>query len=228
MLNMTCTTRMTSSRRIMCRDKGFTLLEVMVAVVVLSIIMSTAYGALRLGARSWEAGVTRALETGYFRTAAGFLQRQISQAVPMTWPGVNNERITFSGKRDQLRFIGPAPQQQESAGLFEYSLTVRPEDNQKQLVLSYVPFNPGGENFQEPEPDQQQVLAGGLQDVSFEYYGINTVSGAKSTNAAPGWYRHWADDALQLPALIRVRILTDPAERQWPELLIPMRSRHQS
>ena len=228
MLKKNCTPRITPPCHTLRRNHGFTLLEVMVAIVVLSIIMSTAYGALRLGARSWEAGVTRALETGDIRTAAGFLQRQISQAVAMTWPEDVDGRITFSGKRDLLQFIGPAPQQQEYAGLFEYSLAVKTEEYRTPLVLSYVPFNPGGEEFQTPGPDQQQVLVQDLQDVSFDYYGVKAVTGARTANAVARWHRDWADDALQSPVLIRIRVLADPAQQQWPELLIPMRSRHPS
>lgn len=210
------------------RDSGFTLLEVLVAVMVLSIIMTTAFGALRLGARSWEAGVTRAIETGDFRTAAGFLQRQINQTLAMTWPGENTGRIAFSGLRNRLRFIGPAPQQQQYAGLFEYTLAVRTQDLEKELVLSYVPFNPGNNNFQTPRPDQQQVLAQGLTAVSFEYYGVNTVTGATTTTAAAAWHRHWAPDAQQLPELIKIHVQAESPERQWPDLIIAVHARLQS
>ncbi len=210
------------------RAGGFTLLEVMVAILLLTIIMSTSYGALRLGARSWEAGITRAHETGDFRSAAGFLYRQINQAVAMTWPGENAGRITFSGRHDRLQFIGPAPQQQEYAGLFEYTLAVKTQGSDKQLVLSYVPFNPGGENFQTPEPDQQQVLAQNLSAVAFEYYGINTVTGARTTTAKAAWHRQWAPDAADFPQLIRILVQADPAESQWPELIIAIRARQPS
>jgi general secretion pathway protein J len=224
----TVATHNTCPRRALQRNAGFTLLEVMVAILLLTIIMSTAYGALRLGARSWEAGITRAIETGDFRTAAGFLQRQISQTVAMTWPGENAGRITFLGKHDQLRFIGPAPQQQAFAGLFEYSLAVQTEGFEKQLVLSYVPFDPDGESFQTPKPGQQQILAENLTAVSFEYYGVNTVTGARTTTATAAWHRDWAVDAMQLPELIRVQVQAGPAELQWPELIITLRARHQS
>ena len=105
---------------------------------------------------------------------------------------------------------------------------MKTEDYRKQLVLSYVPFNPGGKEFQAPGPDQQQVLVQDLQDASFDYYGVKAATGARTANAKAGWHRDWAEDALQLPLLIRIRVLADPAQQHWPELLIPMRSRHQS
>ena len=68
------------------RNDGFTLLEVLVAVVIMAVIMTTAFGALRLGGRSWEAGVTRASDNERFRAVADLLRRQVHQVIPMSWP----------------------------------------------------------------------------------------------------------------------------------------------
>ena len=67
----------------MRRVRGFTLLEIMVAMVVLSLIVTTAFGALRLGERSWEAGLARSGETETLRSVAGVLQRQFNQTLPL-------------------------------------------------------------------------------------------------------------------------------------------------
>ena len=106
-------------------DGGFTLLEVLVAVVIMAVIMTTAFGALRLGGRSWEAGVTRASDNERFRAVADLLRRQVSQVIPMTWPDGSKKRIAFEGASDQLRFVSPAPQQHRQAGLFEYGLSTQ-------------------------------------------------------------------------------------------------------
>ena len=67
------------------RNDGFTLLEVLVAVVIMAVIMTTAFGALRLGGRSWEAGVSRASDNERFRAVADLLRRQVHQVIPMSW-----------------------------------------------------------------------------------------------------------------------------------------------
>ena len=124
---------------------GFTLLEVLVAVTVMGLILTAAFGALRLGSRSWEAGIARAAETEERRSVAGFLQRQFAQALPLTWPEDNKDTpLAFDGSARQVRFIAPSPQQQASAGLFEFALTAeRPEAGAAaRLVLSYAPFSP--------------------------------------------------------------------------------------
>ena len=209
-------------------DRGFTLLEVMVAIVLLSIIMTTAYGALRLGARSWEAGVTRAVATGDYRTAVEIVQRQASQALAITWPDDATRPIAFTGEQDRCRFIAPAPQQYRQAGLFEYTLAVSASDTGKQLLLSYMPYRPGGSDFRNPDPEQQLILADGLMAVSIDYFGAEPVTGARTANAPAAWHRQWPAQAQQLPELVRIRVEAKPAGQQWPELIIPMRARRPS
>ena len=92
------------------RGGGFTLLEVLVAVVIMAVIMTTAFGALRLGGRSWEAGVTRASDNESFRAVADLLRRQVSQVIEMRWPDDRENLIAFEGTSGQLRFVAPAPQ----------------------------------------------------------------------------------------------------------------------
>ena len=91
-----------------------------------------------------------------------------------------------------------------------------------------LPFNPGGSNFQIPQPDQVQTLAEGLEEVSFEYYGINTATGARTTNARAAWNQRWDATATQLPELIRINLQAGPAEQEWPELIIALPARAQS
>lgn len=203
---------------------GFTLLEIMVAIVVLSIIMTTAYGALRMGARSWEAGVERTLESDDLRSTASFLQRQISQALVMTWPDELERHITFSGERTRLQFIAPAPLQSGDAGLYEYTLSVEDGATGSQLVLAYIPYDPGGEAFRKPGPDQRLVLAQRLDGVEFDYFGNNARLGAVSSNAVPAWHSQWDQAAQQAPALVRIRIAADTAAGRWPELVIPLQA----
>ena len=138
---------------------GFTLLEVLVAVVIMAVIMTTAFGALRLGGRSWEAGVTRASDNERFRAVADLMRRQVSQIIPMTWPDGTKKRIAFEGASDQLRFVSPAPQQHRQAGLFEYGLSAQRDGPDTNLILSFIPFNPDSEAFQRPA--QRSTAAAG-------------------------------------------------------------------
>jgi general secretion pathway protein J len=206
------------------RNKGFTLLEVLVAVVIMAVIMTTAFGALRLGGRSWEAGIARASGNEAFRAVADLLRRQIAQIIPMTWPGDTETRIALEGTSEQLRFVAPAPQQYRHAGLFEYSLTVQRQGLDTNLVLSYIPFIPDGEEFQTPASHQQVQLVEGLQRVSFDYFGnpANTGVRARSNKEPPRWHRRWDADAQEFPDLIRVRMEVNEGQQPWPDLYLAL------
>jgi len=208
------------------RYRGFTLLEVLVAVVIMAVIMTTAFAALRLGGRSWEAGVTRASGNESFRAVADLLRRQVSQVIPMRWPSDDNEKpIAFEGAPAQLRFVAPAPQQYRHAGLFEYGLIVQRDGVDTNLLLSYIPFNPDAEAFQTPASDQQLRLVGGLQSVSFDYFGSPAKTATRRTRTSsqpPRWHRRWDADAQSFPDLIRVRMEVNDGEQPWPDLYLAL------
>jgi general secretion pathway protein J len=208
------------------RDDGFTLLEVLVAVVIMAVIMTTAFGALRLGGRSWEAGVSRASDNERFRAVADLLRRQVHQVIPMSWPEDKEKRIAFEGASNQLRFIAPAPKQHRQAGLFEYGMSARREGVDTDLVLSFIPFNPDAEAFQRPARDQQVLLVEGLQRVTFEYFGSPGNAGvrgrARTSAQPPSWQPRWAADATRYPQLIRVRLEVNEGQQAWPELYLAL------
>ena len=69
-------------------QSGFTLLELLVAIMIFTLIMTTAMGAVRVGSRSFEAGISRADETAEIRVIANILRRQFRQLLPSTWTEV--------------------------------------------------------------------------------------------------------------------------------------------
>jgi len=206
------------------RNRGFTLLEVLVAVVIMAVIMTTAFGALRLGSRSWEAGITHASGNETFRTVADLLRRQVAQVIPMTWVDDTQQRIAFEGTAEQLRFIAPAPQQYRQAGLFEYGIAAQRQGLATSLVLSYAPYNPESREFQVTANQQQVQLVEGLQHVSFDYFGSSTRHGSSAENRgeAPRWYPRWDISSQEYPNLIRVRMEVSEGQQPWPDLYLAL------
>ena len=218
-------TDVTKARETIRRNTGFTLLEVLVAIVIMAVIMTTAFGALRLGGRSWEAGVTRASDNESFRAVADLLRRQVSQVIDMRWEDGTEKRIAFAGTSGQLHFVAPAPRQYRRAGLFEYGLIVQRDGQDTNLLLSFVPFNPDAEAFQTPARDQLLRLVGGLQSVSFDYFGnpgttTGRASRARKNTQPPRWHRRWDADAQQYPDLIRIRMEVNEGQQPWPDLYL--------
>ena len=200
-------------------ETGFTLLEMMVAMVVLAMIVTTAFGALRLGERSWEAGLAHATETETLRTVAGLLQRQFNQILPIAWTG-DRKNIAFSGARDQLRFIAPAPHHHGATGLFEFTLVLEPHEHDARLVLYYQLHDPDRNGLRPLDSDRQQVvLVEELESATFAYYGSPVAADP------PEWHSQWSKDAEAFPQLVRARFSTGEGQRQWPELLLALHAK---
>ena len=124
-------------------DAGFTLIEVIVAMVVLAMIMTTAFGALRLGDRSWEAGMQRAGESEQLRTTVTLLRRQLNQILPMVWSVDNERRIAFNGDRTRVQFIAPAPQHHAYSLFLSISISSIPGILPSIFLgVSYIPRAP--------------------------------------------------------------------------------------
>lgn len=197
-------------------EAGFTLLEMMVAMVVLAMIVTTAFGALRLGERSWEAGLARASETETLRTVAGLLQRQFNQILPLTWTEDTQTYIAFSGARDRVRFIAPAPQHHGATGLFEFTLVAEPDASGARLVLYYRLHNPDSAGFQPDGGDRQRVLlVDELKTAAFAYYGSPVA------DDPPRWHPQWSSTAEAFPQLVRARLVAND-EQQWPTLFLAL------
>jgi len=200
-------------------EAGFTLLEIMVAMVVLTMIITAAFGALRLGERSWETGLTRAGETEALRTVSGLLQRQFNQILPLSWTEQTQTYIAFSGSQDQVRFIAPAPQHHGATGLFEYTLIVQPHASGYRLVLYYRLYDPDRTGFMPDNSDSQRVmLLDKLKNATFSFYG-SPVSGD-----LPRWYSRWGSDAETFPQLVHAHLVANSERLQLPELFLSLQS----
>jgi prepilin-type N-terminal cleavage/methylation domain-containing protein len=192
--------------------QGFTLLEFLVVMSILALIMTAAFGAVRLGSVSFAAGVTRADETEQIRATATFLQRQFAQLATIVYQLDAETEISFQGDRGNIRFVAPAPQYSASAGLFVYSLTAEGHYGQRKLMLAHAPYDPGAEVFAAMQDAAPVTLVPQLSDIRFEYYG------RKFQHEDPAWYDSWGGEQAIFPRLIRIHLATAQGDSRWPEL----------
>jgi general secretion pathway protein J len=209
------------------RADGFTLLELLVAIMVLTLLMTAGFGALRLGGRSYETGVERSASSETTRSVADFLRRQFAQIVPVAADDGDTPRFAFEGDDTHVRFVAPAPRHPDAGGLLVYTLGIEATGRSQRLVLSYALFDPGRPDdlLHTPVTDTQYklILAEGLETASFQYYGL---SSRRPTQ--PGWQDTWPPDEEGLPELVRMT-LTDPHQvNGWPDMIFKVRSETRS
>jgi len=197
--------------------RGFTLLELLVAVMILTLMMTVAFGAVRLGSRSLEAGIKRANASEEVRTVSDFLRRQFAQMIPISVGDDEVAQIAFAGDQNSIRFIAAARRHPAFAGLLVYTLDTEEYADVQRLVLSYAPFDPGAGNLREAKSGQHLILADGFATISFEFFG------KKAADSLPLWHTEWPDDEENLPELVRIRLVAMNDIGNWPELVLKIR-----
>lgn len=198
---------------------GFTLLELLVAIMVLSMVMTAAFGAVRVGSRSFAAGVLHADETAEIRAIANLLRHQFRQLLLITRVENRRDFIAFTGDRYHVQFVGPAPDSASGAGYLVYRLTAEPSAETSRLILNFAPFDPGSDEFTIPGNSGRELLTNRLSRVTFDYFGAHD----ERTQAA--WHTEWPADSARLPLVVRMHLTS--SGQQWPDLLFRVRFEEQ-
>jgi len=194
-------------------NRGFTLLEFVVALALVTTVLSLLFGGLRLGARAWDAVEHRTVKLNDDQLAARFIVRQIEQARPVLLKQRNGEQWAgFSGGPGALRFVAPLAAQAGAGGLYWLSFdVVATGEDARRLELSYKLFQTEHwERYGAADTVQTVVLYDALAEVELSYFG------APTPEAPARWLSGWSDKE-KLPQLVRLRFRSKDAA--WRELI---------
>jgi general secretion pathway protein J len=192
------------------REAGFTLLELLVALVVFGLLAIGLYSGVRtateaLRHQSSRIGVTAELDaiTRTLRTLLGGLP--VAPA-PGNDPNASPRPIAFLGTADRLAFIGDLPTGVGGKARAEATLAVVGD----QLVLAWRPHRHEAEGARPKLVET--VLLQNVARLSLAYWG-------PSPEGTGNWLAQWGGAAL--PALIRVRLsFAAGDQRRWPDMIV--------
>lgn len=190
---------------------GFTLVELLVAVMILTLVLTIALGAVRVGNRSFQTGIMRTDHATEIRTLAKVLRRLFLQLLPVIWNENGRDFIAFEGNTHQLHFIGPAPEGSTGPGYLVYQLGVAPSSDGSRVTLTFAPFDPGSLRFTASKISGRELLTDNLSGVSFDYFGV------QDERDKPSWHALWPSHSGRLPTIVRMRLASSAT--QWPDLL---------
>lgn len=182
----------------MNRARGFTLLEMLLAVSLLVLLAALAYGTLRLGVRGWESAGEHTDQDDALRVAWPFLHEAISGAITQRTP---RGELRFDGQSQALTWIALLPSQ-FAHGPQELTLqldSASQNPHPRLLLQARPPAEPDA-------PAQQAVLVDAVADLDIRF------------QAADGqWLDTWQAQR-QLPQLVRVDV-TPVGRAPWPPLI---------
>ncbi len=202
------------------KQRGFTLLEMIIGITLLGFILVLLYGGLRLSIRSWDSGNQRVEATSRQVIVSDFLRRLLAQTYPLQWTEDDGKKtLAFSGAPDTLQFAGPIPARLGAGGIQLIALDAPKDEPGQALRVRWQAPDPKTHGFDfsaEFDATDQAHLVKGLDKVEFAYFG------AETKDDDPAWHDEWHSDTL-LPQLIRLR-LTPIGGRQWPDLMVAVKS----
>jgi general secretion pathway protein J len=194
------------------REAGFTLVELLVAFALFSLLSLLVVSALRIGAKSWERGDAHATRLQDTLAAQTLLRRLVSEAYPLfiTVPG-GDGFADFQGDAGSMSFLSAAPRSLDHGGRFRFTLTSAKSATLNDLVLQASPelAADAGSSLS----TSRTVLAN-ISGVDFGFYG--TKRGSREAL----WHTTWTKER-ELPQLVRIRLqFLVGDEGTWPDLIV--------
>ena len=185
---------------------GFTLLEILVALVVFGFVAAGLAQGVRFGLQAWATQGRRLAQQGDMDAVDRALRRLIEDADG----GEADQPPPLRGGAHALALLTRLPSGLAAAGdAAEVAIGV---DGEQRLVVRAMP-QPHAERLR-PEPAIQSVLLEHVDHIDLSYF----------AGAAHAWATVW--QAASLPDLVRLRIVFPKGDRRhWPDLVAsPMQS----
>lgn len=203
--------------------RGFTLLELLVAMTLLALLAGLLFGGLSFGVRVWEKGDAELENMAELQIAQGLIRRLISRALVIDLTEVEDEDAAiFEGTMDAMSFVGPAPAQSLPGGFYRLSFRADDESGKSRLVMSWRLLDPdergagAGAGTGEDEDENVVVLVENIADLSLAFFGTDNEDG----DGDPRWQDHW-EDMPGPPLLVRMTVTFPDGDRRiWPELVV--------
>jgi general secretion pathway protein J len=200
------------------RARGFSLIEVLLASVLLALLMAGAFAGVRTATRAVDSGEALIDRTNRIRVAQEFVRRQFGQALyaPFASDRGSGERIVFEGERDAVRFVSAMPGYLGHGGPYVQQLSFEREGGERRLLFRHAILNGYDGDDAAVGEGEPVLLLGGIREARFEYRALDDQGELED------WRDDW-DKRARAPVMVRVLIEFEPETRmRWPELVVPL------
>lgn len=221
-------------------QRGFTLVELQVALLLVSLIAVLMIGALRVSTQTWDKVTIKQDIAEHRLLVANLLRKQLGSMRFFRVRLETGELVTsFMGDQNSLHFVAPFPTFRNDGNLYWWSLKSiwNDETQHYQLVLDYLPYLEGEtlqlENDGSPyyddrklnkEREPEDLMASRLivsDDVvlgDLRYY-------SRDRQGVEGWEEEWENSTLTplVVSLTLTELDGEGNEFELPEMAIAMR-----
>jgi general secretion pathway protein J len=200
------------------RARGFTLIEVTLAILLFALLLAGTYGSIRTAVRSIDSGESAINRTNRLRVAQEFVRHQISRTLPLPFgrDKQDNTNFVFEGSRNMIRFVAPMPGYLSKGGPYVQTLSFAGNrSGGRQLLFTDEMLN-GFDLDAKKSDTEPSLLLDQIQEGRFEFRTID------ENGELTDWSDTWDDPAVT-PVMVRIVVRMLPEARiEFPEMQIPL------
>ena len=204
--------------RILQGARGFTLIEVMLAILLLAVLLAAAFGGIRSAVKGMHSGEDLMDRTNRLRVAQEFIRHQVSRILPLPFGQERGtgENLLFEGKRDLMRFVAPMPGYLSNGGAYVQTLELSNTRNGRQLLVNHWMLNGFDKDKLNKGDSEPVVLMDQIESGKFEYRKLDDQGELED------WSDDW-DEPNLTPVMVRIELkMRKEALVGWPDMDIPL------
>ena len=198
---------------------GFTLVELLLAITLMSILLGLTYSGLRAATKSSQRGELLLAAGGELRASHLFIRRQINQMLPLSFAESDELeplRIVFQGDATRIQYVAPMPGYLGSGGPQVQLIEVVSGDNGESIVQFSHALLQGYTEDRLHDRDPV-ILLEGVRSAGFEFLGEN------EEGELTGWTTSWDMEGM-LPVVVRLDLeFSEGLNLRWPDLAAGVR-----
>ncbi|HIG64482.1 MAG TPA: prepilin-type N-terminal cleavage/methylation domain-containing protein [Methyloprofundus sp.] len=201
------------------KQPGFTLLEVLLGMSIMSVMMLLLFASLRICVQNWNAGEKKIAQVSQAAIIQNFLQSKLHATVPLDGAFLEEAQFSFQGSQDQIQFVAAMPASAGRLGLQLFKMNLQPSGRGEQgsyLQVEIQPFFPQGEG-EEQGVEKPVIILRKIQRLQFAYFGSENAA----KNSDSSWQNDWLEKE-SLPKLVSIDIELVNGE-VWPQLVVALK-----
>ena len=189
------------------RAQGFTLIEVLLALVLLSPGLALAFATLRSSTAVVTRGEDMAQASERMRAVHGYLRARLASAQPIVFATDRGtlRQARFLGSPQRMRFVADLPDYLGYGGPYLHDVVA---DETGQLRVAFAVAQP------EASLEDVDLAARGLRVVRFHYRGLD------ADNRLGPWQDRWETSEM-LPLQVKMEVEAVRGGR-WPDLVVTL------
>ena len=201
------------------KQSGFTLLEILIGMSIMSIMMLLLFASLRICVQNWNAGEKKIAQVSQAAIIQNFLQSKLHATVPLDGDFLEEPQFSFQGSQGEIQFVAAMPASAGRLGLQLFKMNLQSAGRSEAgsvLQVEMQPFFPQGDS-DEPWVEKPVIILRKIKSLQFGYFGADS----ESRDSDSSWQNDWTERA-SLPRLVSIDIEMVDGEI-WPQLVVALK-----